>query len=165
MVWLKTLLFALCVPGVMLGIVPYLLVSQDVWVDLPGMVRASGGVLVALGLATMGWCVARFAAARGTPAPVDPPKELVVLGVYRWVRNPMYLGAFTILLGEILLTGSRLLAGYAVLFALACHLFVVWYEEPALRRQFGAAYDRYRATVPRWLPRRPRTGEVRVQAT
>jgi protein-S-isoprenylcysteine O-methyltransferase Ste14 len=156
MIWLKTLLFTLCVPGVTLGLVPYLIVTRDAPAHPLGAVRWLGWALLALGVATMSWCFARFAVARGTPAPVDPPKELVVVGLYRYVRNPIYLGAFGILLGEILLTGSRALAVYAAAWALACHLFVVWYEEPALARRFGAAYDRYRATVPRWIPRRPR---------
>lgn len=158
MVWLKNALFTLCVPAVTLGLVPYLIVTRDRWADPPGALRWAGGVLIALGMATMGWCFARFALARGTPSPVDPPKELVVVGLYRWVRNPIYLGAFGILLGEVLLTGSRVLAGYAALFTAACHLFVVWYEEPALARQFGAAYERYGAAVQRWMPRRPGPG-------
>lgn len=154
--WLKTLLFALCVPGTVLGLVPYLIVRRDAPAHPPDLVRWSGWILGALGVAAMAWSFARFALARGTPAPVDPPEDLVVVGLYRWVRNPMYVGALGILIGTILATGSRSLAGYAVVFALACHAFVVWYEEPALARRFGGSYERYRAAVPRWLPRRPR---------
>ena len=160
MIWLKTLAFALFVPGVTLGLLPSL-ITRNASNPPPGIVRALGFLLVAFGVATMVWCFARFALARGTPSPIDPPKDLVVVGLYRWVRNPIYLGAFAILLGRILRTGSRPLAVYAALFALACHVFVVWYEEPALARQFGAAYDRYRGSVPRWLPRRPAPRGVR----
>lgn len=163
--WLKTLLFALCVPGVTLGLVPYLIVTREASAQSSGALRWLGWALGALGVATIGWCFARFAVARGTPAPIDPPKELVVVGLYRWVRNPIYLGAFGILLGEILVTGSRALVGYATAYALACHLFVIWYEEPSLARRFGAAYDHYRATVPRWIPRRPSGDQLPSPAT
>lgn len=156
MVWLRTLLFIVCVPGVTLGLVPYLIVARDADATSHGALRWLGWLLLSAGASVMCWCFARFAFARGTPAPIDPPKDLVVVGLYRWVRNPMYVGAFAILLGELLLTGSRSLAGYAIAFAVACHLFVLGYEEPALSRRFGASYERYRASVPRWIPRRPR---------
>jgi protein-S-isoprenylcysteine O-methyltransferase Ste14 len=162
MSWLKTLLFAFCVPGVTLGFVPRLIVRHDAPAPPPEAVRALAWVPLVLGVVAVGWCFSRFAMARGTPSPMDPPKVLVVEGLYRYVRNPIYLGALAILLGQVLRSGSRDLAGYTILFALACHAFVVGYEEPALTRQFGVAYERYRATVPRWIPARPRTdGEVR----
>jgi protein-S-isoprenylcysteine O-methyltransferase Ste14 len=91
----------------------------------------------------LGTCIWEFARrGRGTLAPVDPPRTLVVQDLYRYVRNPMYLSVTMIVLGEALLTGSRVLLEYG-------------YEEPTLRRRFGPAYDRYRATVGRWVPRRP----------
>jgi len=91
----------------------------------------------------------------GTPATFDPPRALVATGPYRWVRNPMYLGALLLLVGEAVLFDASVLFRYAAGFAVVTHLFVVLYDEPTLRRKFGDSYDRYRATVPRWIPRRP----------
>jgi protein-S-isoprenylcysteine O-methyltransferase Ste14 len=102
-------------------------------------------------------CIWEFARrGRGTLSPVDPPTELVARGLYRYVRNPMYLSVATILLGELLLAPSRgfLLYG-AIVFALF-NLAVIFYEEPSLRRRFGASYQRYLREVPRWIPRPPR---------
>jgi len=86
-------------------------------------------------------------------SPVDPTKELVIQGLYRYVRNPMYLAVSTILLGEALLVRSRGLLGYWVIFFAAVNLFVMAYEEPTLRRRFGESYTRYQERVGRWLPR------------
>lgn len=113
-----------------------------------GIVLASAGALLA------GWCVLTFAfVGRGTPAPFDPPRHLVVTGPYRYLRNPMYLGAVLALSGAALFYRSVGLLAYAVLFLTAAHLFVLGYEEPTLTRLFGADYDAYRARVRRWLPR------------
>src|SRR4029079_10146656 len=92
---------------------------------------------------------------RGPPAIYDPPRELVVAGLYRYVRNPQYVGVVLVILGEALLTGMAVLFGYATLMAVVYHLFVRYYEEPTLGRLFGESYARYREAVPRWLPRRP----------
>ncbi|HKA57653.1 MAG TPA: isoprenylcysteine carboxylmethyltransferase family protein, partial [Gemmatimonadales bacterium] len=101
-------------------------------------------------------CIWEFASrGRGTLSPVDPPKELVVQGLYRYVRNPMYLSVSTMLLGEALLARSIALLGYWAIFFAAANLFVIVYEEPILRRQFGDSYERYTKHVGRWLPRRP----------
>jgi protein-S-isoprenylcysteine O-methyltransferase Ste14 len=116
---------------------------------------------IALGAAFYCWCAWEFASAgRGTPAPIDPPKLLVARGLYRVVRNPMYVGVLLVLLGESLVFGSWDLLRYAVLVWLCFHLFVVLYEEPALRRKFGASYEDYCQRVWRWtlqLPPRGRT--------
>jgi protein-S-isoprenylcysteine O-methyltransferase Ste14 len=99
-------------------------------------------------------CIYEFAArGRGTLSPVDPPKELVVQGLYRYVRNPMYLSVLTIVAGEIILTRSSALLWYWLAFFVAANLFVRGYEEPYLRAQFGESYDRYRRDVGRWIPR------------
>ena len=122
-----------------------------------GPAQMAGLELVALGGGLAVWCVMTFAlVGKGTPAPFDPPRKLVIAGPYRWVRNPMYLSALLLLVGESMLLEAPVLLGYAAAFFLVTHLFVVLYEEPALRRKFGDSYDRFRATVPRWLPRRPR---------
>ena len=92
---------------------------------------------------------------RGTPAPYDPPRDLVVAGLYRYVRNPQYVGVFCVVIGETLLTGAMVLLVYAIVLAFTYSLFVRYYEEPTLDRLFGEAYARYREVVPRWIPRRP----------
>jgi protein-S-isoprenylcysteine O-methyltransferase Ste14 len=96
------------------------------------------------------------AAGKGTLAPWDPPRRLVVVGLYRFTRNPMYVGVLTLVLGWTLLLGSPWLAAYVVVLAAVFHLRTVLYEEPHLARLFGVEWERYRAAVPRWLPRRPR---------
>ena len=119
-------------------------------VQVTGMVVGSLGALVAL------WCIATFIfVGRGTPAPFDPPRLLVDSGPYRFVRNPMYVGAGFALLGAAVFYQSWALVGYAVAFALITHLFVILYEERALRSMFGDAYIRYCAQVHRWLPTLP----------
>jgi hypothetical protein len=92
-------------------------------------------------------------AGRGTPAPIDPPKELVVRGLYRFARNPMYVGVLAVIAGQSWLFGSPPLAIYALAVFACFHVFVIAYEEPTLRRHFDGAYERYCAAVPRWLPR------------
>jgi protein-S-isoprenylcysteine O-methyltransferase Ste14 len=113
-----------------------------------GIGLAAAGALLALA------CLFAFSfAGRGTPAPFDPPRRLVVTGPYRYSRNPMYLGAALALAGAALFHRAPSLAVYAVLFLGAAHLFVLTYEEPTLARRFGPEYDAYRARVNRWLPR------------
>lgn len=109
-----------------------------------------GGILALL-------CVATFVVrGRGTPAPFDAPREFVAGGAYRWVRNPMYLGAFLLLAGYAISAASVAALLVALAMAALAHLFVVAYEEPHLARRFGASYAEYRRTTPRWIPRRPR---------
>jgi protein-S-isoprenylcysteine O-methyltransferase Ste14 len=117
--------------------------------QVAGMVIGAAGAAVAL------WCVITFASiGRGTPAPFDPPRRLVIQGPYRFVRNPMYIGAGVALAGAALFYESLPLLGYTGLFFLATHLFVVWYEEPTLRRTFGQEYEAYCRQVRRWWPMR-----------
>ena len=107
-----------------------------------------------IGIALLAACILEFAqSGRGTLSPLDPPRTLVIRGPYRHVRNPMYLGVSLIVLGEVLLTRSSALFGYWALWFAAVNLIVLGYEEPALRRQFGDAYERYAAAVGRWVPR------------
>ena len=89
---------------------------------------------------------------RGTPAPVDPPKKLVATGFYRYVRNPMYIGVLLTLIGHFLWFGFWFLLAYTALAFLATHLFVTLYEEPTLKRKFGASYENYLKSIPRWIP-------------
>ena len=119
-----------------------------------GAVEYAGLIVGVAGGALALWCIVTFAlVGRGTPAPFDPPRKLVAQGPYRYVRNPMYVGAGLALCGAALFYRSIPLVGYAALFLLATHLFVVGYEEPTLGRLFGAEYEEYRARVGRWLPR------------
>ena len=118
-------------------------------VQVGGMMIGATGAVVALG------CVLAFAlVGRGTPAPFDPPRRLVIRGPYRHVRNPMYIGAGLALAGAALYYQSLELLGYAVVFLVVVHLFVVFHEEPTLKRSFGADYTAYCRTVRRWWPKR-----------
>ncbi len=112
-----------------------------------------GLALVVLGGALAVWCILTFAlVGKGTPAPFDPPRKLVAAGPYRWIRNPMYLGAGAALCGAALFYQSAALVAFASGFFIVTHLFVVLYEEPTLERTFGARYADYRNAVPRWMP-------------
>lgn len=155
----KTLVFTVLVPGTVTVLLPYWILSASGGLRRPepGVASAAGALLILAGVAIYLSCVWDFAGARGTPAPIDPPKELVARGLYRFTRNPMYVGVVTLLSGEALCFGSLRLLGYAALVLGMFHLFVVAYEEPTLRGEFGEAYARYCARVPRWpLPRVPR---------
>jgi protein-S-isoprenylcysteine O-methyltransferase Ste14 len=155
MLWLRTAFFTLLVPGAVLGVVPFLLVrSMGRQLDL-GRIHLLGLILLVPGLAVIIWCFIDFVRrGHGTPAPYDPPRRLVIAGLYRHVRNPQYIGVVLVALGEALCSGSLILLGYAAFLAIGYHLFVRFYEEPTLRRLFGEDYVRYTQTVPRWLPKR-----------
>lgn len=119
-----------------------------------GVVQFAGMFICALGAAIALWCILAFAAfGRGTPAPFDPPKKLVIRGPYRFVRNPMYIGAGLALAGAALFYQSLSLWAYTAGFLLVMHLFVILYEEPALRRSFGEEYETYCRQIRRWLPK------------
>ena len=94
-----------------------------------------------------------LAQGRGTPAPIDPPRVLVAVGFYRYVRNPMYVGVLALVIGHFLWFGYWYLLIYAIVVFLAFHTFVIYYEEPTLKRIFGAAYEEYLKRVPRWIPK------------
>jgi protein-S-isoprenylcysteine O-methyltransferase Ste14 len=156
MLVLRAVLFTLLLPGTVLILIPWLLLrgqpSPNVWIADPSGVV--GFVLMAAGAAVLLYCIRDFAVSgRGTLAPVDPPRKLVRVGLYRHVRNPMYVGAVLVLVGEALFFESEILGFYFAIMALSYHLFVVLYEEPHLQAAFGADYERYRAAVPRWIPR------------
>ena len=154
MLWLRALFFVVLLPGTIAFLVP-ISIGARAGGD-PGALRALGVVLQVVGTCILLWCVRDFAVrGRGTLAPVDPPKELVAVGLYRWVRNPMYVGVVTILIGHALFFASGALWLYAAAVFTGFHLFVTLYEEPALSALFGESYARYRASVPRWVPRRP----------
>lgn len=154
--FLKSVLFAILLPGTVTVLVPCLIVSSG----RAGIKWNSWRVLAFLpmmvGVGLLFRCIWDFAVSgRGTLAPVDPPKDLVMRGLYRYVRNPMYVGVLLVLLGEAWLFNSRALILYAVGCFATVHAFVVLYEEPNLRRKFGGSYARYCQTVNRWLPKKP----------
>ena len=151
---LKTLIFMVVAPATVTIYLPYMMLAGRTGTPQLGAVRYVGLLPIFVGVCCELWCAWDFAMkGRGTPAPFDPPKELVVRGLYRYVRNPMYVSVMLILGGEILLFASRTLLWYAAVVFVGFNLFVLLYEEPTLRHKFGAAYERYCASVPRWLPR------------
>jgi protein-S-isoprenylcysteine O-methyltransferase Ste14 len=150
---LKNLLFMLLVPGLLLVAFPAWLMATDPALLSFGSFRWLALPLWAIGAAMMLWCAWAFTVrGHGTPAPTDPPKELVVSGLYRFVRNPIYIGVVIFLLGHVLWHPSRSILWMPLIVAVASHLFVTLYEEPHLRKTFGAAYALYCQQVPRWIP-------------
>ena len=159
---LRSIAWALLLPGLFAGYVPWRFFGlAQVQLNLQNQVHILALVMIGLGAALLATCIWEFArSGRGTLAPVDPPRELVVKGLYRYVRNPMYVSVTMIVLGEVLLTGSRALLVYWAVWFVAVNLFVIGYEEPTLRRRFGASYERYTKEVGRWLPRLNRTRQT-----
>ena len=152
---LKNIVFTFVAPGTVALLAPWLIANR-----LPpgsGPALALALVLFVLGGAIYVWCVWDFATfGRGTPAPIDAPSKLVVRGLYRSTRNPMYLGVLSVIAGWAVLFQSASLAAYATFVATLFHLFILFYEEPRLERVFGSQYTSYKSEVGRWLPRRPR---------
>ena len=150
-----TAVFLVLAPGVVAGLVPWLLTG---WRSAgpPLWLEAVGWLLVGAGVALILEAFARFAVEGiGTPAPAAPTEKLVVGGLYRYVRNPMYLAVGAVILGQAAVLGRLVLVVYALGFGVAVWVFVHWYEEPALERRFGTVYAEYLKTVPGWWPRRP----------
>lgn len=153
---LGSLIFFVLAPGTVAGWVPYVISRWRFEPPFFGLQagRVVGGILIVLGVACLVHCFISFALeGRGTPAPVAPTETLVVSGLYRYVRNPMYVAVVSIILGQALLLGNSSLLGYAAIVWLLFHVFVLVYEEPTLRRSYGESYAAYRANVRRWLPR------------
>src|SRR5688572_10871302 len=141
----------LALPAVVGGVVPWLLLGNDLW-----RMRGTwlGWAVLLLGACILIWCVHDFyRIGRGTLAPWDPPRKLVILGLYRFMRNPMYVGVLVWVAGWSLVAGSPLLAAYVLFLAILFHLRVIFYEEPTLAREFGVDWTRYRESVNRWLPK------------
>jgi len=154
--WLlvKVAAFTLVVPGTVVALVPYLLLadSSRSAVDFAA-ISALGLLPIVLGIALYSRCAHDFIlTGRGTPLPIDAPVRIVTRGPYRYSRNPMYIGILAVVGGEALLFRDHRLLSYLFAVAVVFHVFIVGYEERALRRRFGDDYARYRAAVPRWLP-------------
>ncbi len=150
---LKSLLFLIVAPGIVAGYIPLALLRRGPQVET-GVLAYLAFPLWAVGGMILLWSFWNFLVqGLGTPAPIDPPKELVATGFYRYVRNPMYVGILLILIGHFLWLKVIWLIVYAAIVFLAFHLFVTLYEEPALKKKFGTGYEEYLKKVPRWFPR------------
>jgi protein-S-isoprenylcysteine O-methyltransferase Ste14 len=153
---LGTIIFTLTVPATVIVVIPYVLTGWGVQRPLLGIAatRWLGVALMVLAAPLFFRFLAGFVReGRGTPAPIAPPVHLVVGGPFQWIRNPGYVAVVALVVGQALVLGSGPVLVYAALLAAAFHAFVVVYEEPTLRRQFGEEYDAYCRAVPRWLPR------------
>lgn len=151
---LKIAIFTVLVPGTFAVCVPYLIVTSRGQAPDPGPWAYLAAAGIVAGAAVYLRCAWDFAVGgQGTPAPIDAPRRLVVRGLYRFVRNPMYVGVVTLLVCEAALFRSLFLLAYAACLAAGFHLFVLLYEEPVLRKKFGEEYAAYCRAVPRWLPR------------
>ena len=164
---LKTALFTVVVPTTVAGYVPWRL-RNGAAIAAGGIEEGVATALIVIGiliyLHTAFWGFAWTGG--GTPAPVAPTKRLVVVGLHRYVRNPMYIGVGLIIGGQAWLFHSRSTAVYLGVFTVFVNLFVLLYEEPTLKRQFGEEYEHYRSSVSRWIPRiRPRTSGAKAHNT
>lgn len=153
---LGTALFFVVAPGTALGLIPWWLTGWQMREPIPYWLPAqiAGGITIGAGSIVLVHVFVRFVLEGvGTPAPIAPTQHLVVGGFNRYVRNPIYVALLAVILGEALLLGQLVLLVYAVIAWIIPAVFVHWYEEPALTRQFGAEYEAYRRAVPAWLPR------------
>jgi protein-S-isoprenylcysteine O-methyltransferase Ste14 len=153
---LGTALFFVLAPGIVGGVIPWWLTGWRVQRPLPFWVpiRLVGAILLVTGAVVLVRAFAQFVVEGvGTPAPVAPTERLVVSGLYRYVRNPMYLAVLSTIVGQALLLGQPILLVYGLVVGVAFGAFVAGYEEPTLRRRYGAQYDAYRREVPGWWPR------------
>ncbi|MPW24275.1 isoprenylcysteine carboxyl methyltransferase [Alkalibaculum sp. M08DMB] len=148
---IKAVIAFLYLPGVIAFLVPVIIAIYDPWRSS----FISIGVLVIInGLLVLIWCVRDFyISGRGTLAPWEPPKKLIVIGLYRFVRNPMYIGVLILVLGWSILFSSPLLVLYMFILAISFHIRTVKYEEPYLKEQFKDEWELYRRKVPRWFPK------------
>ena len=153
---LGSFVFLLIAPGVVAGVVPWWISRWQVHPPLLGLsvLRILGALLIVAGLPMILDSFARFAIqGLGTPAPILPTRHLVVTGLYRYVRNPMYVGVLAVIFGQGLLFGNVRVLEYGAIVWLAFHLFVLGYEEPKLKSTFAAEYEAFCKNVPRWIPR------------
>lgn len=148
---LRSLISFIALPGIIAIVVPGLVASFDPWRKecwIPGIYIICFGFFILL------WCVRDFyKSGKGTLAPWDPPKKMVVVGLYRFMRNPMYVGVLLSVLGWGFYFQSMIIVLYAVILAVGFHVRVVRNEEPWLKSQFGIEWEKYQKEVNRWLPR------------
>ena len=152
-----SVLFLVLAPGVVAGLVPWWLTGWQPGMPYPLPVRIAGLALAGAGAAVLLSAFTQFVVeGLGTPAPVAPTERLVVRGLYRFVRNPMYLAVLSVIAGQALWLSRPVLLAYAAAVAAAFVAFVRWYEQPALSKRYGAQYEAYLRDVPGWWPRPPR---------
>jgi len=150
---LGSAVFFVVAPCMLAGLIPWSITRWELRFGLE-LTRVIGVILILAGVPGLVDSFARFALqGLGTPAPIAPTRNLVVTGLYRYVRNPIYVAFVAIVLGQAVLLGDWRLIVYGALFWLFFHLFVVAYEEPTLKQTFGGEYEAFRANVPRWIPR------------
>src|SRR5678815_4095867 len=153
---LGSAVFFVVAPFTLAGLVPWSITGWQLRPPFLGLelTRGIGAIMILAGVPGLVDSFARFALqGLGTPAPIAPTQNLVVTGLYRYVRNPIYVALVAVILGQAALFGDQRLLLYGVLVWLAFHAFVVGYEEPALVGTFGTEYEDFRANVPRWIPR------------
>lgn len=156
--FLKNLLFTVLIPGTVGVYIPLRLAEG--WRGASTQDWLLAAPLLLVGAFVYFWCLWNFAVTgRGTPAPIDPPKKLIVRGPHKYVRNPMYLGVLSVVFGWVVLFRSTEILRYAAVVALMFHLVVLVIEEPSLRRLFGAEYQEYCRSVRRWIPTMPPYGK------
>lgn len=152
---LKTFLWSVFVPGTLTTVILYLIISSSdgYFFEISTFRFVIGIILILYGVMLYFWCAWSFTfAGKGTPAPFDAPKEMVATGAYKIVRNPMYLACVSVLIGEAIFFGSEALLIYAFVLFLIFHVWILIYEEPTLRKKFGASYEKYCREVSRWIP-------------
>ncbi len=153
--FIRNLFFAILQPGLVAGLIPLWIASVRVNDILHGdwqLHHFFGTILFLIGFLIMLWCIISFAVkGRGTLSPVDPTKKLVISGLYYFSRNPMYVGVILILIGEAIFFQSNNLWGYLLFVFVLFHVFVIYVEEPRLKKDFGEEYDMYCQNVRRWI--------------
>ncbi|MBK6482341.1 MAG: isoprenylcysteine carboxylmethyltransferase family protein [Chitinophagaceae bacterium] len=153
--FLRNLFFTILQPGIVAGLIPLWIVSGNVSLlplNMSGIHHYAGIILFTIGVGILFSCIISFARkGRGTLSPVDPTKKLVVEGLYRFSRNPMYVGVLMILIGEAVYFQSAYLSAYTVIIFLAFNVFIRLHEEPRLLRDFGVEYQQYCKKVRRWI--------------
>jgi protein-S-isoprenylcysteine O-methyltransferase Ste14 len=152
---LRNLLFTVLLPGLVAGLIPYWLLrnaNKDFFPNPWTIWHFAGASIMILGFLILMSCILRFATeGKGTISPLDPTKNLVAKGLYRYSRNPMYVGVMLLLLGEAVFWQSLVLAGYAAIVFIGFNLFIIFHEEPRLKRDFGTEYELYFQKVRRWF--------------
>jgi len=151
---LKTILSAMIFGGLLLVLLPLLFISANIYLGFPVIkdLQLLGVILILSGFLLVGYCISLFfRIGQGTPVPAEPPKKLVIRGIYKYSRNPIYIAWFVVLVGEFLTLGYVLQLVYAIITLIFFNFLVIYVEEPKLKSRFGKEYLEYIKTVPRWL--------------
>ena len=151
---LKSLFFLILVPGLFVGYIPFAFLMDGSYIETGFLTYLALPLWVIGGFMVLGCFWSFLIKGKGTPAPIDPPKELVITGLYNFTRNPMYVGVLAMLISYFLWFGYWDILLYTACFFIAFHIFIIAYEEPTLKRKFGGDYEDYLERVPRWLPKR-----------